>query len=143
MSKMFVCKICGHIEFDDAPDRCPVCGAPKNQFQEDSNALMPSEKEGKEKHVPVIIVTDACGLIPEECRDIHVKVGSVPHPMADDHWIMWIDVYVNNTYSARYYMSPQNMQPAVGLHLKTGKTGTISVIGHCNKHGSWKSDAAI
>ena len=99
------------------------------------------EKEGKEKHVPTILVTDSCGLIPDECRDVHVKVGSVPHPMADDHSIMWIDTYVNKAYSARYYMMPQNMQPALGLHLKTGKTGTLTIVSNCNKHGSWMAEA--
>jgi superoxide reductase len=143
MSKMFVCGVCGHIEFDNAPEKCPVCAASKDRYQEDENAVMPSEKEGKEKHVPTILVTDACGLIPDDCRDIHVKVGSVPHPMADDHWIMWIDEYVNKTYSARYYMMPQNMEPALGLHLKKGKTGTITIVANCNKHGRWMAEAAM
>ena len=27
-----VCAICGHTLFGDAPDKCPVCGAPKARF---------------------------------------------------------------------------------------------------------------
>ena len=143
MNKLFVCQACGHIEFDSAPEMCPSCGAPKAKFGEDGNALMPAEKEGKEKHVPVIIVTDECGLIPDDCRDIHVKVGSTPHPMLEDHWIQWIDVYVNKVFSARYTMYPKSMQPVVGLHLKAYQKGTLSVIEHCSKHGSWMAEAGI
>ncbi|MCX7006275.1 MAG: rubrerythrin family protein, partial [Kiritimatiellaeota bacterium] len=28
-----VCSVCGHTVIGDAPDKCPVCGAPKARFQ--------------------------------------------------------------------------------------------------------------
>ncbi len=143
MDKLYVCQACGHIEFGGAPESCPTCGAPKHQFKEDANALMSAEKEGQEKHAPQIVVTDDCGLIPGVCRDIHVKVGTVPHPMQADHWIQWIDVYVNKTFAARYSLLPQTMQPAVGVHLTKSQKGTLSVIEHCNKHGSWIAEASL
>ena len=141
--KGFVCQVCGHIEFTSAPDACPVCGSPKDKYKEEANAIIPAEKEGKEKHVPLIVVTDDCGLIPGVCRDIHVKVGSTPHPMEDAHWIHWIDVYINKVFTARYMLYPQSMLPAVGLHVKKEKTGTLTVVEHCNKHGSWMAEADI
>ncbi|MBN1523652.1 MAG: hypothetical protein JW904_04145 [Spirochaetales bacterium] len=142
MEKLFVCQVCGHIEFGAAPDKCPVCFASRDKFAENADALMPAEKEGNEKHVPVILVTDDCGLIPDVCRDIHIKVGSTPHPMTDDHWINWIDVYVNKKYSGRSYLQP-NMQPAVSIHVKKENTGVLTVIEHCNKHGSWMAQAQL
>ena len=30
--KLFVCKYCGHTCYDEAPDKCPVCGAAKEDF---------------------------------------------------------------------------------------------------------------
>ena len=30
----FVCGVCGHVEFDKAPEKCPVCKSPKTAFQE-------------------------------------------------------------------------------------------------------------
>ena len=143
MGKLFVCKMCGHIEFDAAPERCPACGAPKSAFREDAGALMPAEKEGKEKHVPELVVTTSCGLIPDLCRDIHVKVGSTPHPMMEDHWIQWIDTYVDRKFAGRFMLYPESLQPAVGLHLKSDAKGTLTVIEHCNKHGSWSAEAAL
>ncbi len=29
-----VCDVCGHTAVGEAPDRCPVCGAPKSKFKE-------------------------------------------------------------------------------------------------------------
>ena len=31
---MFVCGICGNTVIGEAPDKCPVCGAPKSRFAE-------------------------------------------------------------------------------------------------------------
>lgn len=30
----YVCQICGNTVEDEAPDKCPVCGAPKSQFKQ-------------------------------------------------------------------------------------------------------------
>lgn len=143
MNSVFICKICGHIEFNQAPEKCPVCGASKSNFSQDPDAINPAEKEGKEKHVPVIVTSDSCGLIPGACKDVHIKVGSTPHPMQADHWIQWIDVYINHTFSARYMMNPESLNAAVGIHIKSGQSGTIQAIEHCNKHGNWMAEAAI
>ena len=142
MKKIYVCQICGHIAFDSAPVNCPVCNAPQNQFKEDPEAIMPAEKEGKEKHIPQIIVTKECGLIPGLCHDIHIKVGTIPHPMTEDHLIQWLDVYVNKVFTAHYMFTPQT-QAALSVHLKTDLSGTITVIIHCNKHGNWIAEAPL
>lgn len=31
---VFVCPVCGHTVIGEAPDRCPVCGLPKNKYRE-------------------------------------------------------------------------------------------------------------
>ena len=33
-AKIFVCSICGNTVEGDAPDKCPICGAPKDRFVE-------------------------------------------------------------------------------------------------------------
>lgn len=33
-SKIFVCEVCGNTVLDEAPDKCPVCGARKMKFKE-------------------------------------------------------------------------------------------------------------
>lgn len=31
---VYVCEICGYTVYDGAPDKCPVCGVPKERFSE-------------------------------------------------------------------------------------------------------------
>ena len=32
-TRFYLCPVCGHIELDAAPDRCPICQAPAARFQ--------------------------------------------------------------------------------------------------------------
>ncbi len=32
--KYFVCQVCGHVHLKEAPEKCPICGAPKDKFKE-------------------------------------------------------------------------------------------------------------
>lgn len=34
VTKFYLCPVCGYIEFGEAPDECPVCGAKKKAFLE-------------------------------------------------------------------------------------------------------------
>ncbi len=140
--KGFVCKVCGFISIDgSAPDKCPVCGASKTSFEEKQDAIKtpkdvnnPSELE--KKHVPVITVVKKCGLIPEGCQDVHVKMGQIQHPMLPEHYIMSIDFYIDNQFISRVQLTPDKLNPAAALHMKA-QSGKLTVIEHCNLHGSW------
>jgi len=137
--KGFVCKVCGFISIDGtAPDKCPVCGAPKTSFEDKQDAIKTAKDEVSlsEKHTPVIVVVRKCGLIPDGCVDVHVKVGSVTHPMLAEHYITDIDFYIDNKYISRVLLTPEKLNPAAALHLKVA-TGKLSVIEHCNIHGAW------
>jgi rubrerythrin len=30
---VYICQVCGYTVEGDAPDRCPICGAPKERFK--------------------------------------------------------------------------------------------------------------
>ena len=32
--RIFVCQVCGNTVYDEAPQKCPICGAPKKMFKE-------------------------------------------------------------------------------------------------------------
>ncbi len=137
--KGIVCKVCGYIAIHgSAPDKCPVCGAPKASFAENENAIKTAADEVKlsEKHTPVITVVKVCGLIPEGCQDVHVKVGEIIHPMLAEHYIGIIDFYLDKEFLARTHLTPVKLNPASALHLKV-ISGKLSVIEHCNLHGAW------
>jgi superoxide reductase len=143
--KGFVCKVCGFISIDgSAPEKCPVCGAPQKSFEEKLDAVKTAKDEVKlsEKHTPVIMVVRKCGLIPDGCVDLNVKIGSVIHPMLPEHFIMFIDFYLDNKFIARVHLTPEKLNPAAGLHLKVS-SGKLSVIEHCNLHGAWIAEASL
>ena len=145
--KTFVCSICGHIEFDMAPEKCPVCGAPKTSFSEKSDAIhKPGEpvnfSEPEKKHIPKIVIVKKCGLIPEGCIDAHVRVGEIEHLMLAEHYINFIDFYIDRKYISRVYLTPGKMHPAAALHLKAD-SGVFGAIEHCNLHGYWMSESVI
>lgn len=144
--KMFVCGMCGHIAFGEAPEHCPSCGAPKKSFKEDANALkQPADlknlTEGDKKHIPVLTVNKQCGLVPG-CVDVHIKIGEILHVMEAKHWIMWIDVYQDYKWVARYQMAADKINPAVSVHFKSG-TGKIIAIENCNVHGKWLAEIQL
>lgn len=137
--KGFVCKVCGFISINgSAPEKCPVCGAPKTSFAEKEGAIRTSQDEANlsEKHTPVITVAKKCGLITQGCQDARVKVGEVQHPMLSEHYIMHIDFYIDNEFISRVMLTPDKLNPAVSLHLKA-ESGKLTAIELCNLHGAW------
>ncbi|MBO4628892.1 MAG: desulfoferrodoxin, partial [Treponema sp.] len=75
--KFYRCKICGKIiaivKDTGVPTIC--CGQEMEQ-------IIPGTTDASvEKHVPVITVNG---------NEVEVKVGSVDHPMAPEHYIEWI-----------------------------------------------------
>lgn len=146
--KGIVCQVCGFVSINgSAPEKCPVCNAPKTSFKEkedavkialDANNLTEAEK----KHIPVITVVKKCGLIPEGCQDVHVKMGEIQHPMQPEHYIQHIDFYVDNEFISRVILTPDKLNPAAALHLKA-KAGKLAAIELCNLHGAWVKEVDL
>jgi len=146
--KGIVCKICSYISITgSAPEKCPICGAPKTSFEEKEDAIKTAKDEknlteGEKKHIPVITIVKKCGLIPEGCQDVHVKLGQIQHPMQADHFITHIDFYIDKALISRVMLTPDKLNPAAALHLKA-KSGKLTVVALCNVHGAWISDANL
>ena len=122
--ELYVCSVCGHVAFDGAPDKCPVCGAAKTAFKADANALKkPADPknltDGDKKHIPMFVVKRECGLVDKTCIDAHIKIGQILHVMEEKHWIQWIDLYLNRKFIARFEMAPIGVNPVVGIHLNS------------------------
>ena len=146
--KAFVCKVCGYVAINGVvPEKCPVCGAPKEAFQEKENALNTAKDknnltEAEKKHLPVIKVTQLCSLISGDCEDINVKVGEIEHPMLTNHFIIHIDFYIDKEFAARVSLKPDKLNPAAGIHMKP-KEGKVTVVALCNVHGAWINEALL
>ena len=146
--KGFVCEVCGFVSIDgSAPEKCPVCGAPGTSFEEKGDALKTPQDsnnltELEKRHIPVIHVVKKCGLIPEGCEDVHVKMGEIQHPMLAEHYIQHIDFYIDKKCISRVILTPEKLNPAAALHLKAGN-GKLTAIALCNMHGAWISEVDL
>lgn len=142
---LYVCGVCGHVEFGGAPESCPVCHAPKEKFTL-NNALF-SDTQAKFKdvagsHAPVIIVNKEPRLVPEApCKEISVRVGKTMHPMEEAHHIKYIDWYLNDKFVTRNFL-PLQMYPAMSVYMKA-TTGKIKTVSWCNLHGYWQAETDI
>jgi len=146
--KGIVCKVCGFVSINgNVPEKCPACGAPKTSFEEKDDAIKtPADannlNESEKKHIPVITVVKQCGLIPESCQDVHVKVGQIQHPMTDEHYINHIDFYIDKEFISRVSLTPVKLNPAAALHVKAG-SGKLTAIESCTLHGKWIAEADL
>lgn len=115
------CELCGSTEkmLDDDGVGMVCCGMNMQLFERS----IPDE--GLEKHIPVIERTD---------EGIRVKVGSIPHPMEEKHYIKWIEIIDGDT-SYRQYLEPGQSPEAV---FKCGGPD-ITAREYCSIHGIWKS----
>ena len=80
-----------------------------------------------EKHVPEVSVKD---------NILYAQVGSVAHPMEEDHYIQWIYVVTEEGVIARCLKPGEAPEAAIELGSQT----PLSVYEYCNKHGLWKTD---
>lgn len=80
-----------------------------------------------EKHLPQFEI---------ENGKIHVRVGSVIHPMLDNHYIEWVAVETNKTYQKRYFKPGDSPT----LVFTIGEEELVAVYAYCNLHGLWKNN---
>jgi superoxide reductase len=143
----YVCGKCGYLAFGQAPDACPVCGVKKEAFGLDNAAIKkpvdPANlTELEKKHIPVIKVSKQCGLVGPGCVDAHIKVGEILHVMEAKHNIVYIDVYLNRAFIARYHLTPEKLNPVLGIHLKVA-AGKLLALENCNLHGRWIAESEL
>lgn len=119
--EIYKCELCGNIvEVLHAGDGDLICcGQPMKLFKENT------VDAAKEKHVPVVEKING---------GFKVKVGSVPHPMEEKHYIEWIELIADaKTY--RQFLKPG--QPAEAVF--NIEAATVIAREYCNLHGLWKS----
>jgi superoxide reductase len=84
-----------------------------------------TQEEGKEKHVPVIEKT---------ATGVTVRVGAVPHPMEEKHYILCIEA-VADGIMCRKFLAPGD-KPEAEFSID-GEN--VSVREYCTVHGLWKN----
>ena len=118
--EVYKCEKCGNIVevLTGGAGELVCCGQPMKLLQEKT------ADAATEKHVPVIEKVDG---------GVKVKVGSVPHPMKEEHYIEWIELLADGK-AYRQFLKPGDAPEAV-FKVSAAK---ISAREHCNVHGLWK-----
>jgi superoxide reductase len=121
--EIYKCDVCGNIVevFQGGAGELICCGEP--MLLQTENTV----DAAKEKHVPVIEKT-AAGFT--------VKVGSVPHPMEEKHFIQWIELIADNKIY-RQVLKPGE-KPEATFAISASK---VRAREYCNLHGHWKAEA--
>jgi len=119
--QVYKCEKCGNIVelLHGGPGDLSCCGEPMKLYQENT------VDAAREKHVPVV----------EKTADgFKVTVGSVAHPMMDEHYIEWIQVITDDGKAYRKYLKPGDGPEAVFCI----DADHVTAREYCNLHGLWK-----
>ena len=122
--KFLRCELCGKIVAVVKDSACPTkcCGQAMVE-------MVPNTQDGAhEKHIPVFEIVE---------NVVHVKVGSVEHPMMDNHYIEWIAIQTNMG-NQRKILKPGE-KPEADFALLPGEK-VVAVLEHCNLHGLYKAE---
>lgn len=93
--------------------------------------LEPNTSDGaEEKHAPVI-ETDG--------NHVTVKVGSIFHPMSEEHSIAWVSLFTTAGCQMRVNLD-KNCDPVAHFTLEEGDSPKAAYA-YCNLHGFWKTEA--
>jgi len=117
---IYKCDICGNVVevVHGGAGDMSCCGQAMQHLTENT------VDAAQEKHVPVVEKIDG---------GFKVTVGSVAHPMAEDHYIEWIELIAGDS-CYRQFLNPGDAPEA------TFMIDADSVIAreHCNLHGVWR-----
>ncbi|MFA5013214.1 MAG: desulfoferrodoxin [Candidatus Paceibacterota bacterium] len=96
LNQIYKCAVCGNVVEVVHPSggQLVCCGQPMEPQEEKT-----TDPELGEKHLPVIERDDDFAKI---------KIGSIPHPMIETHYIEWIEVIAPDTGDVlvRKYLKP-------------------------------------
>lgn len=120
--EIYKCEMCGNIVevLHGGGGNLVCCGQDMTLLKENT------VDASVEKHVPVI---ERSG------NTYKVKVGSVPHPMEEKHYIEFIEL-ITEARVYRAYLDP-GKPPEASFDVSGDVLGARE---YCNMHGLWKSD---
>ncbi|MGD8536326.1 MAG: desulfoferrodoxin [Candidatus Aminicenantes bacterium] len=120
--QIYKCEVCGNMVeiIHEGAGELVCCDQPMKLMEENTTDA------ALEKHVPVIEKTE---------DGIKVKVGSVPHPMQEEHYIEWIELIADGR-AYRQFLNPGE-EPEAVFNVEAQ---SVTAREYCNIHGLWKSE---
>ena len=122
--KVFRCSKCGNIVMmlNEGGGTLTCCGEAMQEL--DANTT----DAALEKHVPDVSIDGDKAI---------VQVGSVAHPMLEEHFIQWIYMETEDGAGQIQYLKP-GAEPKAEFPLNGKKPS--AVYEYCNLHGFWKKE---
>lgn len=119
LNEVYRCSVCGNIVevVNAGGGELHCCGKPMQLMKENS------VDAAREKHVPVI---------EKIAGGYKVTVGSVEHPMLDNHYIQWIELF-DGEKVMRHHLKPGE-KPEATFVIQAEK---VKAREYCNLHGLW------
>lgn len=121
--KFYICKHCGNIINKIKDSGVPVICCGENMQE----LIACSTEASIEKHIPVYNVND---------NIVKVVVGSVEHPMTEEHFIEWVYLKTNKGSQIKY-LKP-NEKPQTSFCIESDEQ-VLNVYAYCNLHSLWKA----
>lgn len=123
MIKLYKCAHCGNIVemVEDKGVNVVCCGQPMDLLEPNTTDA------ATEKHVPVVEM---------DGNRVVVKVGSVEHPMMEEHHISFIILETDKGVQ-RKNLDPTG-KPEAEFVLAEGEKA-VAAYEYCNLHGFWKA----
>lgn len=123
LNEIYKCAVCGNIvEVVHAGNGTLSCCGEPMKLQ-----LPGTTEAATEKHIPVIEKIEG---------GYKVKVGEIPHPMTDAHWIEWIELICPCGKVQRKYLKPTDAPEA---EFKSDADKVLARE-YCNLHGLWEKE---
>jgi len=118
--EVYRCEVCGNIVevLQGGNGQLVCCGKPMKLLVENTTDA------AREKHVPVV---------EKVAGGYKVKVGSVPHPMEEKHYIEWVELVAGDK-AYRQFLSPGQAPEA----FFSVEAADVFAREYCNLHGLWK-----
>jgi len=121
---IYKCGVCGNVvSVIEAHAGTLVCCGQDMQLMVEKTI----KDEGKEKHVPIIEIKG---------NKVIVKVGSIPHPMEEKHYIELIQLVQNGNVVIGKRLKPGDKPEA---EFCVSDTKNLKARELCNIHGLWIS----
>jgi superoxide reductase len=125
--EIYKCTVCGKvIEILNPEGPEIICHGNPMELME------PKWKDwSTEKHVPHISIDGVKVTV-----DIGIEMGT-PHPMTEEHWIMWIEIVCKDNCYKRKFLNPGDEPKATFV---VADTEGVWAREYCNLHGLWVSE---
>jgi superoxide reductase len=123
-TEIYRCNICGNIvEVKHiGTGKLVCCDNPMELLKEKEDGV------GPEKHLPIIEKTD---------NGVKVKIGSIPHPMEENHCIEWVEIIAEDKLYSKFLKPGE--KPEAEFNIKLEDINKVQLREYCSVHGLWKS----